>query len=95
MLLRPTFIDIRLRLAESLRDAGRPHDALRELKAILAQNPDYQPARIHQALTLFSTGDSPGAIRDFEAILQKQPDHPRVKVYLAMVQEHASRPKKE
>ena len=86
--LRPTFIDIRLRLAEALRDAGRPQDALRELKAILAQNPDYMPARIHPGLTLFSTGDGAGAIRDLEAILKDHPDNSRAKLYLDMINSH-------
>jgi tetratricopeptide (TPR) repeat protein len=89
--LRPTFIDIRLRLAEALRDAGRPHDALRELKAILAQNPDYMPARIHHGLTLFSTGDSPAAIRELEAIVAEHPDNNRAKLYLEMIRQHSNR----
>ena len=95
LLLRPTFIDIRLRLAEALGDAGRVQDALRELRAILAQNPDYIPARIHQGLTLFAAGDSTGAAQELQAVLQQQPNHPRARVYLSMLQEHAQRQKKE
>jgi tetratricopeptide (TPR) repeat protein len=91
--LRPTFIDIRLRLAETLRDAGRPQDALRELKAILAQNPEYTPARLHHGLTLFSTGDSPGAISELDALLREHPDNARAKLYLDMIKQHQSRSK--
>jgi tetratricopeptide (TPR) repeat protein len=92
--LRPTFIDIRLRLAEALRDAGRAQDALRELKAILAQNADYMPARIHHGLTLFSTGDSAAAIRELQALVDEHPDNARARLYLDMIRQHASRGQK-
>ena len=98
--LRPTFIDLRLRLAEALRDAGRAPDALRELKAILAQNPDYLPARLHYGLTLFSTGDSASAMSELQAIVDEphpsdqetsQKQRGRAKLYLDMIRQHASR----
>lgn len=97
--LRPTFIDIRLRLAQTLRDAGRAPDALRELNAILAQNPDYLPARLHQGLTLFSTGDSDGAIRELASLVEEHPaatskEGARAKLYLDMISQHALRQKK-
>jgi tetratricopeptide (TPR) repeat protein len=89
--LRPTFIDIRLRLAEALRDAGRAADALRELKTILAQSPDYLPARIHHGLTLFSTGDSQAAIAELEQVVKDHPDSHRAKLYLDMIRQHAAK----
>lgn len=92
--LRPTFVDIRLKLAQALRDVGRPQDALRELKAILAQSPDFMPARIHHGLTLFSTGDSAGAIRELETIVAETPDNNRARLYLDMIRQHAARAQK-
>jgi tetratricopeptide (TPR) repeat protein len=89
--LRPTFLDIRLRLAETLRDAGRPQDALRELKAILAQSPEYLPARIHFGLTLFSTGDHAGAIHELSQVLVQHPEDARAKLYLEMIRGNQSR----
>ncbi len=91
--LRPTFIDLRLRLAQSLRDAGRAEEALRELRAILTQNADYLPARLSLGLTLFSLGDHAASLAELESILVAHPDHPRAKVYRDMIREHASRPK--
>jgi tetratricopeptide (TPR) repeat protein len=91
--LRPTFVDIRLRLAEALRDAGRPQDALRELKAILAQSPDFLPARLHHGLTLFSTGDAAAAIQELERLSQEHPDNQRAKMYLEMIRTHAAKAK--
>lgn len=91
--MRPTFIDLRLKLAQALRDVGRPEDALRELRAILGQNSDYLPARLSLALTLFSTGDHASSLAELDAILVGHPEHPRAKVYRDMIREHASRPK--
>lgn len=91
--LRPTFIDLRLRLAQTLRDAGRADDAVRELRAILAQNADYTPARLNLGLALFSTGDHAAAIGELDAVLEKNPTHARAKLYRNMIEEHRSRPK--
>ena len=91
--LRPTFIDLRLKLAQALRDAGRAEDALREFKAILAQNADYLPARLNLGLTLFSVGDATGAVSALDAVLVDHPDHARARIYRDMITEHASRPK--
>jgi tetratricopeptide (TPR) repeat protein len=89
--LRPTFIDIRLKLAQALRDAGRPEDALRELKTILAQNEDFLPARIHLGITLFSLGDSAEAIKTLGSVLEEHPDNKRAKLYLDMIKSHSDR----
>lgn len=89
--LRPTFIDIRLKLSQALRDAGRPEDALRELKTILAQNPDYLPARIHQGITLFSLGQSDESVEVLEKVLSEHPDDTRAKLYLDMIRSHRER----
>lgn len=89
--LRPTFVDIRLKLAQALRDAGRAEDARRELKTVLAQSPDFVPARIHYALTLFSLGQSDEAMAELEAVLEAHPDNARVRLYLEMVKSHAER----
>jgi tetratricopeptide (TPR) repeat protein len=92
--LRPTFIDLRLKLAQTLRDAQKTDDSLRELRAILAQSPDYLPARLSLALSLFSKGDHAAALQELEAILQKNPGHHRATVYRDMIREHAARLKK-
>lgn len=91
--LRPTFIDIRLKLAATMRDAGKGHDALRELKAVLAQNPDYLPARIHLGLTLFSTGDVAGATQELQDVVAAHPNERRARLYLDMIRDYAARQK--
>lgn len=89
--LRPTFIDLRLKLSQALRDAGRAEDALRELKTILAQSPDYVPARIHQGITLFSLGKADHAIETLERVLEDHPGEHRATLYLEMIRSHATR----
>jgi tetratricopeptide (TPR) repeat protein len=89
--LRPTFIDIRLKLAQALRDVGRADDARRELKTILAQNPDYVPARIHLGITLFSLGKSLEAVAELKAVLANYPDDKRARLYLDMIESHLVR----
>jgi tetratricopeptide (TPR) repeat protein len=91
--LRPTFIDLRLKLAQALRDAGRAEEGLRELRAILNQNADYLPARLNLGLTLFSVGDAAGALATLDAVLADHPQHSRARVYRGMIAEHAARPK--
>jgi tetratricopeptide (TPR) repeat protein len=91
--LRPTFIDVRVRLAQTLRDAGRLDEAVRELRAVLAQSADYPPARLSLALTLFSKGDHSAALQELEALLQKEPHHARARVIRDMIREHAERPR--
>jgi tetratricopeptide (TPR) repeat protein len=91
--LRPTFVDLRLRLAQALRDAGRAPDALHELRAILVQNPAYVPARVALGLTLFSTGDHAASLAELEAVLAAQPTHAHARVYRDMIREHATRTK--
>jgi tetratricopeptide (TPR) repeat protein len=91
--LRPTFVDLRVRLARALLDGKKADDALRELRAVLAQNPEYLPARLTLGLTLFSQGDPLSALQEIEAVLAKEPDHPRARVFRDMIKEHAGRPR--
>lgn len=89
--LRPTFVDIRLQLAQALRDAGQLQDAKRELKTILAQNPEWAPARIHYALALFSLKEVGEAVKVLEGVLADEPENRRARLYLDMVQSHMAR----
>ncbi|MFZ9886301.1 MAG: tetratricopeptide repeat protein [Myxococcota bacterium] len=91
LVLRPTFLDLRLRLAQVLRDAGQLEDSLREVKTVLAQNPDYLPARTHHAITLFSLGRSDEALTALDQILEDHPEDPRARLYAQMIERHRAR----
>jgi tetratricopeptide (TPR) repeat protein len=89
--LRPTFIDIRLKLAQALRDSGEPGDAQRELKTVLGQNPEYTPARIHLGITLFSLGETDESIQELESVLAEDAGNKRAQLYLDMIRSHKER----
>jgi tetratricopeptide (TPR) repeat protein len=91
--LRPTFVDIRLKLSQALRDHNQPADALRELKTLLGQNPDFLPARIQRGLVEFSLGQTDDAVETLRAVLDDSPDNSRAKLYLDMILSHAARQK--
>ena len=89
--LRPTFIDLRLKLAQALRESNDHEGALKELKLILGQNPEYLPARITMGITQFSVGNAPGAIDTLKAVLVDHPGEKRAKLYLDMIESHQQR----
>ena len=84
----PGFVDIRLRLAEALRDTGRLAEAGAELEKILEQKPDWIPARLHYALNLFALGHKSEAQSALENILSEHPHHRRARMYLEMIRTH-------
>jgi tetratricopeptide (TPR) repeat protein len=89
--LRPSFIDLRVKLAQVLRDAGQGSDALRELKTALAQDPLFIPARIHYGITLFIEKQPQEALLTLQGVLEEEPDNSRARMYLNMIQSHSQR----
>jgi tetratricopeptide (TPR) repeat protein len=89
--LRPTFIDLRLRLAQVYRDSGKLDDAYRELRTIQAQSPDYLPARLHLGLTEFALGRASDAIQTLEEIVVDHPDDKRARLYLDMIRSNQAK----
>lgn len=86
--LGPGFIDIRLRLAEALRDVGRLAEACTELEEVLRQKPEWIPARLHYALNLFAQGNHSRAAIELQRVLEEQPTHRRARMYLSMIRSH-------
>ena len=84
----PGFVDIRLRLAEALRDTGKLAEAGAQLEKILEQKPDWIPARLHFALNLFAQGHKAEAQKALESILATHPNHRRARMYLEMIRSH-------
>lgn len=89
--LGPGFVDIRLRLAEALRDMGRLTEAGAELEEILRQKPGYVPARLHYALNLFAQGHPARAEAELEHVLSEQPNHRRARAYREMIRSHRTK----
>jgi len=82
--LAPTFVDIRLRLANALRDGGQLDDALDELLALKDQRPEYVPARVSLGLTYWKQGQLDRAREEWNAALEHDPENPSAKLYLKM-----------
>lgn len=85
--LAPRFVDIRLRLAQSLSEAGDTAAAVAELKQALTDNPHYVPALLQLGLLLYATGDQAGARDALEKVLRLKPGHERATTYLRMLEQ--------
>jgi len=83
--LAPTFIDLRTRLAEVLREMGKLEDALVELELVTNQNAKYVPAIIQKGVIAFSRGQMMNARKYFESVLQLDPANRSCNLYLIMI----------
>lgn len=82
--LCPTFVDIRTKLATTLRDTGELDAAIDELMGVRDARPDYIPARLHLGITLWSAERKEEAREQWRAVLEREPDNKRARMYLRM-----------
>lgn len=80
----PTFVDIRTKLANTLRDAGRLDDALDEYEGICESSPTYIPARIHYGVTLWRADRVAEAREQWQEVLSREPTNRSCTVYMKM-----------
>ena len=83
--VRPRFMDIRTKFAESLIDSGDLEKAKTELLVILESRPSFVGARIRLGVVLQRTGDTEGAIREWNRCAVDDPADMRPRAYLASV----------
>jgi tetratricopeptide (TPR) repeat protein len=83
-------VDIRTKLANTLRDLGRYDEALDEFQAICDLSPDYVPARTHYGVTLWRIGRVEQARVQWQAVLERDPSNRSCQVYLSMTAGDAS-----
>ena len=81
--VRPRFMDIRTKFAESLINAGDLDKAKSELEIILESRPGFVGARIRLGVVLQRTGDTEGAIREWKRSAFDDPADMRPRAYLA------------
>jgi len=81
----PEFPDLRLRLAATLRDAGYPDQALRELERVRRAHPHLLDAAVQLGLTWFSLGRTERAVAEWDAVLQRDPSRDDARMYLRLV----------
>ena len=80
--LCPTFVDIRTKLATTLRDAGQLDEAIREFVTVRDAKPSYVSARLHLGVTLWSAARKDEAKVEWKAVLEHEPDNARAHMYL-------------
>ena len=74
----PTHPGVRTDLATSYYKIKDVDSAVRELKTVVAQDPDREAALYNLGLLLWQEKhDSPGAIKAWEALLKSHPNHPK------------------
>jgi tetratricopeptide (TPR) repeat protein len=83
--LRPEFVDIRTKLANTLREQGELKLAIKELRQAKKDRPDYAPARIGLGLAYYSSGQIKDAIAEWKGVVAQDPDNARAQMYLRLV----------
>jgi tetratricopeptide (TPR) repeat protein len=81
--VRPRYLDIRTKLAESLMTLGLLDDARDELEFVLERDPDFTSARLRLGLVLQRQGDNSGARAAWERCARENPADFRARAYLA------------
>jgi tetratricopeptide (TPR) repeat protein len=89
----PTFVDIRTKLATTLRDQGRVAEALDELVAIRESAPDFLMARVHLGVTLWRAGRVVEARKEWEHVLSVDANNRSCRVYLRMTDDMRTSPR--
>ncbi len=80
--IAPGYPDVRLRLAVSLREAGRIPEALAEVEKVLAARPNDVPALVQQGILHYLSGKRGEARRSWEEALYRDPLNKLVQLYL-------------
>lgn len=83
--LCPGFVDLRIRLANALRDAGDLPASLAELEAAVGSAPAYLPARVALGIALYACGRLEGAISQWEEVVRADPQHRTASMYLKLL----------
>lgn len=85
--LRPTFVDLRLKLANLYKETGKLHEAKRELESACASNPAFLPARVQLGVVLLAMGDRKAAAARFREVASADPAHRAAKMYLRLAEQ--------
>ncbi len=84
--IRPRFMDIRSKFAETLIELGELEEARAELMLILESRPSFVGARVRLGVVLNRLGDDDGAVAEWKRCLEDDPRDMRARAYLASVQ---------
>ena len=83
--LSPSFADIRVRLANALREQGEKEAAVRELTRAVETTPSSLPARLALGLALYAAGRRDEALAAWDEVLARSPGNRHAEMYRKMV----------
>jgi tetratricopeptide (TPR) repeat protein len=84
--IRPRFMDIRSKFAETLIELGELEQAKDELTMILESRPSFVGARIRLGVVLHRMGEDDEAVKEWQRCLEDDPRDMRARAYLASVE---------
>lgn len=84
--IRPRFVDIRSKFAETLMELGELEQAREELTLILESRPTFVGARIRLGVVLNRLGEDEEAMKQWKRCLKDDPRDMRARAYLASVE---------
>ena len=92
--IRPRFMDVRSKFAETLIELGDLGRAKDELTLILESKPSFVGARIRLGVVLHRMGEDAKAVKQWEQCLEDEPTDMRARAYLAAVAARVEPPAK-
>ncbi|NNM33757.1 MAG: tetratricopeptide repeat protein [Gemmatimonadetes bacterium] len=90
LLLRPRFVDIRMKLAKVLVETGQLLQARSEVESILEERPSYTGARILYGTVCHRLGDTDTAVEQWERAANEAPADLRPRAYLATMRRESA-----
>ena len=90
--IRPRFMDVRTKYAETLIELGDLTQARDELTLILESRPAFVGARVRLGVVLHRLGEDARAVEQWEQCLKDEPTDMRARAYLAAVTPHVEPP---
>jgi tetratricopeptide (TPR) repeat protein len=89
--LGPQFVDVRLKLGNTLRDMGDLDGAIAQFEEMSRINPNFLPGQVAYGIALLASGKRQEAIGVWEAVLAKDPQNRSAAMYLNLVRQQPSK----
>jgi tetratricopeptide (TPR) repeat protein len=87
--LGPTFLDIRCKMAVSLREQGKFAESIKEFQKVIKANAKYLYAQVQLGVTLYAVGKTKEAIAQWKKVLKLHPNNDGAKMYIRLAERAA------
>lgn len=74
--------EITMRIAEVYVQQGLPEKAIKDLKNILTEYPQFLQARLKLGVIMYNAGRTPEALEQWENVLIRDPQNPEARRYI-------------